>query len=110
MIQDHDGTDIIGANGEKIGTVERTYDDAEGRPNLVEVKIGAIVHKHRLLPLANATPVDAGLRVPYTKSMVENSPDASDADGTLSGDLLQQVRSYYAESAKSSIPVTGESS
>jgi uncharacterized protein YrrD len=98
MIEDYDGLDVIDTEGEKIGTTERTYDDSYGRPHLIEVKMGAILRKHRLVPVADAQRVQDGLRVPYTKSTVENSPDASDVDTSLSGELLEAVRSYYAES------------
>ncbi len=99
MINDYDGTDVLDAGGEKVGTVEHSYDDADGRVHLVEVQTGHLLHKHRLVPVEDSQEVDGGLQVPYTKETIMDSPDAKDAGGTLDGDVLQQVRSYYAGNA-----------
>lgn len=96
MINDYDGTDVLDAAGEKVGTVEHSYDDEEGRVHLVEVQTGHLLHKHRLVPVDDSQQVAAGLQVPYTKETIMDSPDAKDVDGTLDGDALQQVRAYYA--------------
>lgn len=96
MIEDFDGADVIDASGEKIGTVERSYVDDQGSIQLVEVKMGGFLAKHRLVPLDAVGRTDQGLTVPYARDVVEGSPDASSAGDTLEGALLDEVRAYYA--------------
>lgn len=95
-MQDFDGADVVDPSGDKIGTVERTYDDDAGTTRLVELSMGTLFSRdHRLVPVDDAQFVDGDLHVPYGKQFIEDSPDAASAGGTLEGDLLDQVRAYY---------------
>ena|SRR5579875_3135624 len=95
MIQDYTGTTVIDAAGNQIGSVERTYDDADGNARFVEVKIGTLLAKHRLVPVAGLAPDGDTIQVPYDKATIESSPNASDAGDTLNGSLLDQAQAYY---------------
>lgn len=97
MITDYDGMTVIDGDGQESGTVERTYLDANQTPQFVEVSLGRLFHSHRLVPLAGADITGAGLRVPYTKQVIEDSPDASSAGETLDGDLIANARAYYEQ-------------
>lgn len=95
-MQDFNGADVIDNNGDKIGTVERTYDDAEGTPRFVEVTMGSLFSKEqRLVPVDSAELTDEGLQVPFSKGVIEDSPDASSAGDTLEGGFLESVRTFY---------------
>lgn len=95
-MQDFNGADVIDSNGDKIGTVERTYDDAEGTPRFVEITMGSLFSKEqRLVPVESAQLNDDGLQVPFSKGVIEDSPDASSAGDTLEGSLLDDVRAFY---------------
>ena len=95
MIQDYTGTTVTDSDGNQIGSVERTYDDADGNARFVEIKIGTLLAKHRLVPVAGIAPDGDTLQVPYDKGTIEASPDASDAGDTLNGSLLDQAQAYY---------------
>ena len=95
MVQDYDGTAVIDAAGDKIGTVERSYVDDTGAVRMVSIKMGILRAKHRLVPVDEVQPEEDTLRIPYTKQVVEDSPDV-DADDTLEGETLERVRAYYA--------------
>ena len=94
MVQDYDGAAVIDATGEKIGTVERSYVDDSGAVRVVRLKIGMLRAKHRLMPVDEVQPEEDTLRVPYTKQVVEDSPDV-DVDDDLDGETLERVRAYY---------------
>ncbi len=95
-MQDFDGIDVIDADGHKIGTVDRTYDDDEGISRFIEVTTGSLFSKQQhLVPVDGAQLRDNGLHLPYSKQVVDDSPDASSADDSLQGGLLDSVRSYY---------------
>jgi hypothetical protein len=96
MIEDYDGADLLDATGERIGTVERSYVDDGGTVRFVEVKMGGLRAKHRLVPADRLERTDDALRAPFGKDVVEASPDASAAGDTLEGRTLDEVRSYYA--------------
>jgi len=97
VIQDYDGADVIDIDGERIGKVERSYIDDRGTVKFVEVRFGTILKKHRLVPVEDADQQDDGLHVPYTKRVVEDSPDASSSNDTLEGPPLEEARAYYEQ-------------
>lgn len=96
MNSDYDGVKVIDSDGESIGKVQRTYVDDSNTPRYVEVKIGALLPKHRLIPAPEADVTDDGsLRVAYSKDVIEGSPAAPDSD-TLEPSDLERIDSYYA--------------
>jgi hypothetical protein len=94
-LQDYDGADLLSGDGDKIGTVERSYVDGTGYARFVEVKIGTLLAKHRLVPTDGAQRLDTGLQVPFSKDVVEGSPDAKEAGDDVDSDFLRSVRAYY---------------
>ena len=94
MVQDYDGTAVVDAAGEKIGTVERSYVDDTGAVRVVSIKMGRLRAKHRLVPVDDVRPEEDALRIPYTKQVVEDSPDVG-VDDALEGETLEKVRAYY---------------
>jgi hypothetical protein len=93
---DYDGLEAIDRDGTSIGKVERTYVDDSNTPRYVEVKFGALLPKHRLIPTADADLTDDGrLHVPFGKNTIEGSPDAPNSDTLESADL-ERIDSYYA--------------
>lgn len=96
MIEDYDGADLIDATDERIGKVERSYVDDTGAVRFVEVKMGGLRAKHRLVPMDQAQRTNDGLKVPFSKDVVEASPDASSAGDELEGETLDVARMYYA--------------
>lgn len=92
---DYDGAHLIDSAGDDIGTVERTYADDSGAVKMVEVKIGSLFAKHRMVPATDADLQDDGLHVPYDKATIVSSPDVSSAGDTFDGGGLDAVREYY---------------
>jgi hypothetical protein len=92
---DYDGAHVIDGEGENIGTVERTFAGDRGEVQFVEVKIGNLFAKHRMVPAGDADLHDDGLHVPYDKGVILGSPDVSEVRDTLDGDALDAVRAYY---------------
>jgi hypothetical protein len=91
---DYDGATLIDSAGERVGTVERSYLDDNGIAQYLEVKSGTIVHRHYLVPADQAEVLPEGVRVPYTRDMIEESPNAM-SDDTLEGPELSEIRAYY---------------
>src|SRR5918997_2567129 len=94
MIEGYNGTAVVDAAGEKIGTIERSYVDEDGAVQMVSVKLGKLFAKHRLVPVDGLHPQGDTLRIPYTKQLVEEAPDV-DADDDVGGDALTRVRLHY---------------
>lgn len=95
MTDDYDGVEVIDGAGEHIGKVERTFVDDSNAPRFVEVKFGTLLPKHRLIPSSVADLTDDGeLQVPYTKDVIEASPDAPKSD-TLEPADLDEITAYY---------------
>src|SRR5437016_2111473 len=95
MIEDYDGLDLLDSAGEKVGSVEHTYVDGDSNIQFVSVRTGALLPKHHVVPVDQAESTDDGLKVPYTKDMIEESPSL-DAGDSLESDAIQQIRTYYA--------------
>jgi hypothetical protein len=95
MTDDFDGLDLIDSEGDKVGSIDRTYVDDEGNARMLSVKIGTILHSHRLVPADDVERGDGSVSVPYLKDVIEESPDF-DGDDTVEGDFLTAVREYYA--------------
>lgn len=95
-LQDFDGMNVLDAAGQRIGTVERSYDDQSGKTRLIGVTTGHLLTtKHRLVPVDGVTVTDQGLQVPYDRQTIDNSPDASAAGDALDSALVGQVQTYY---------------
>lgn len=93
-MKDFQGLDVVDADGTKIGTVEHTF-VAGDQPRYVEVKMGTLFAKHRLVPLENTRQEDGNLQVPYSKTTIEDSPRVDGDDSEIGESTLSSVENYY---------------
>ncbi|HZU11998.1 MAG TPA: PRC-barrel domain-containing protein [Chloroflexota bacterium] len=96
---DYDGLDVVDADGQKVGTVERTFVDGQGQAQYAEVKTGTIFAKSHLVPVTDAQVDNGTLYVPYTKNTIENSPAISGGD-TVDSSVLPDITAYYQEAPR----------
>src|SRR5215211_1827961 len=77
-----EGRPMIGADGQKIGTVADVYFDKDTRqPEWALVTTGLFGTKHSFVPITSATTTGDGLSVPFTKDQVKDAPRLDDAGG-----------------------------
>ena len=89
------GQDLYDASGDKIGTIEEIYLDAQsGEPEWALVNTGLFGTKSTFVPLQEATEEDGSVRVPYEKAQVKDAPQM-DADGELSQEDESALYSHY---------------
>src|SRR5688572_12676501 len=89
------GRNAVDADGDKIGTIEEIYLDAEtDRPEWLAVKTGLFGSKISFVPIAEATDAGDDVRVPYAKAQVKDSPHA-DPDGQLSQQEEARLYRHY---------------
>jgi uncharacterized protein (TIGR02271 family) len=106
------GHDLVGRDGNKIGSIEEIYiDDATREPEWALVTTGLFGSKRSFVPIAQATADDGEIRVPFDKDQVKDSPGV-DPDGELSQrEEAQLYRHYgmeYSESqSESGLPEGG---
>lgn len=78
-LQSARGSDVIDAQGEKVGELEDIYyDDDSGQPEWIGVKSGMINKTKHLVPLEGAQQSDGSLRIAYPKDRVEDTPEIDD--------------------------------
>jgi uncharacterized protein (TIGR02271 family) len=89
------GQQLSDADGDKIGSIEEIYLDAEtDAPEWALVKTGLFGSKSTFVPLRDASDVDGALRVPFDKATVKDAPKM-DADGQLSQDEERELYRHY---------------
>jgi uncharacterized protein (TIGR02271 family) len=89
------GENLHDANGDKIGSIEEIYLDAEtDQPEWALVNTGTFGTKSTFIPLAEASQEGDTLRVPYDKAQVKDAPKM-DADGQLSQEEEAQLYQHY---------------
>jgi uncharacterized protein (TIGR02271 family) len=89
------GANVVGEDGEKIGTVQDVYLDHEtDEPEWVLVSTGLLGGRGNFVPLADATMEGSDLRLPYTKDRVKDAPSV-DPDGQLSQQEERELYDYY---------------
>ena len=89
------GSNAVGADGSKIGTVGQVYlDNATGRPEWATVKTGLFGSSESFVPLSQAEVTGDGIRIPFDKDRVKNAPKI-DADRELSEQEEQELYAYY---------------
>jgi uncharacterized protein (TIGR02271 family) len=89
------GKTAVDSDGEKIGTVEEIYLDAETeQPEWLAVKTGLFGSKISFIPIADATDAGGDVRVAYSKTRVKDSPHA-EPDGQLSQREEAQLYRHY---------------
>jgi uncharacterized protein (TIGR02271 family) len=89
------GRDLQGSDGEKLGTIEENYLDAETRePEWALVTTGMFGTKQSFVPLRNASASGDGVTVPFEKSTVKDAPKI-DPDGQLSEHEEAELYRHY---------------
>lgn len=90
------GGNVIGSDGEKIGTVEQIFlEDSTGEPAWATVKTGLFGMSQSFVPLAGATTSGSDIRVNYSKEQVKDAPRIDDSDGRISPEEEDQLYRYY---------------
>jgi uncharacterized protein (TIGR02271 family) len=90
------GQELLGSDGDKIGTIEEIYvDNDTDQPEWALVKTGLFGGKGTFVPLSQATPEEGGVRVPFEKSMVKDAPNI-DPDGQLSQSEERTLYEHYS--------------
>ena len=90
-----EGRPVMGADGQKIGTVADVYFDKDTRqPEWALVTTGMFGTKHSFVPITSASTTAEGLQVPFTKDQVKDAPRLDD-DGELSQDEELLLSEHY---------------
>jgi uncharacterized protein (TIGR02271 family) len=102
----HRGHDLYDNDGEKIGTIEEIYLDAQtGEPEWALVNTGLFGTKSTFVPLRDASGDGDSLSVPFEKAQVKDAPKM-DPDGQLSqseeAELYRHYGLEYSESQSDS--------
>ena len=89
------GENLSDSNGDKIGSIEEIYLDAEtDAPEWALVNTGMFGGKSTFVPLRDASEADGALRVPFDKAMVKDAPKM-DPNGQLSQNEEAELYRYY---------------
>ncbi|MGC5170522.1 DUF2382 domain-containing protein [Microbacterium sp. DT81.1] len=89
------GSNVIGSDGDKIGSVGQVYVDPDtGRPNWITVRTGLFGLRESFVPLDAAEQSGDDIRVPYSKDFVKDAPNI-DHEGALEEDETDNLYSYY---------------
>jgi uncharacterized protein (TIGR02271 family) len=98
------GRDLLGSDGEKIGSVKEIYqDERTGKPEWALVTSGLFGTRSHFVPLAGAEPSGEDVRVQVSKDQVKDAPSI-DGDGQLSEQEERQLFEHYG------VPYTEEGS
>src|SRR3954452_3020075 len=101
------GRTAVDANGDKIGTVEEVYLDADtNQPEWLAVKTGLFGSRISFVPIAEASDAGGDVRVPYSKDQVKDAPHA-EADGQLSQQEEAQLYRHYGLACSESRSASG---
>lgn len=76
-----EGTDVIGANGQKVGDVEDVLADQSGKPVAVSVDAGSFLQmnsKEIIMQLSSLNMRDGKLHTSMTKEQISALPDHND--------------------------------
>jgi uncharacterized protein (TIGR02271 family) len=100
------GEQLHGSDGDKLGTIEEIYLDAETRaPEWALVTTGLFGTKRSFVPLRDASSSDEGVTVPFDKDAVKQAPRI-EPDGQLSqrqeAELYRHYGIAYGESESGS--------
>ena len=89
------GRSAVDSDGEKIGTIDEIYMDAEtSKPEWLAVTTGMFGSKVSFIPVAEASEANGDVQVPYDKQQVKDAPKA-EADGELSQEEESGLYSHY---------------
>ncbi len=98
------GRELLGSDGEKIGSVKEIYEDATtGKPEWALVTSGLFGTRSHFVPLAGAQPDGEAVRVSTTKDQVKDAPSI-EGEGQLSEADERRLFEHY------NVPYTEEGS
>jgi uncharacterized protein (TIGR02271 family) len=89
------GRDLVGSDGDKIGSIDDIYLDREtDQPEWAVVTTGLFGTKRTFVPLSDAETHENGIRVPFEKATVKDAPNI-DPDGELSQSEERTLYQHY---------------
>jgi uncharacterized protein (TIGR02271 family) len=89
------GRTLVDRDGGRVGRIDAIYlDDQTGQPEWALVNTGLFGTKASFVPLAQATPADNDVRVPYDKQLVKDAPRV-DPDQHLAEAEERQLWRHY---------------
>jgi uncharacterized protein (TIGR02271 family) len=89
------GRDLLGIDGEKLGSVKQIYEDERtGKPEWALVTSGLFGTRSHFVPLAGAEPSGEQVRVRVSKDQVKDAPSI-EGDGQLSEHEERQLFEHY---------------
>jgi uncharacterized protein (TIGR02271 family) len=89
------GQDLMGRDGEKLGTIEEIYLDTEtNQPEWALVTTGLFGTKQSFVPISGASREGDSVTVPFDKGTVKDAPQV-DPDGQLSEREEQELYRHY---------------
>jgi uncharacterized protein (TIGR02271 family) len=89
------GTEVHGADGDKIGKVGQLYlDDETNQPAWITVNTGLFGTSESFVPVQDATFSGDQVTVPFDKTKVKDAPQVA-ADGHISPEEEQDLYRYY---------------
>jgi hypothetical protein len=88
------GSTVLDRDGDKVGTLKELYLDQDDRPTWAAVDTGLFGLRQTFVPLADATPVDDDVQVPYEKDRIKGAPNV-DPDAQLSEDEERRLYRHY---------------
>src|SRR3954447_12441339 len=89
------GQTMVDNDGDKIGTIDEIYLDAEtNEPEWAVVSTGLFGNKQSFVPLGDANASGDGIRVPFEKATVKDAPRI-DPDGRLSQEEERELYRHY---------------
>ncbi len=101
MFDGHDARDLIeqsaySRDGERIGTIQQVFfDDDSGAPEFLAVKTG-LVGNDRLVPLAESSPREGGVTLPYSTQEVKDGPKVQVVDGhRITDEAKERLHVHY---------------
>jgi uncharacterized protein (TIGR02271 family) len=104
-VQTWRGQDVMGPDGEKIGTLEHIYLDRQtGEPSFASVKTGLFGMRSSLVPVDGLKSHGEHVHVQYDKATIKDAPNI-DADEELSPEEEQRLYAHYERAYE---PYTGD--
>jgi len=89
------GREVIGSDGEKIGTIDEVYlDTASGEPEWLSINTGLFGLKSSFAPIQGARPEGGAVHLAYTKEQVKDAPGV-EPDQELNDSEERTLWSHY---------------
>ena len=89
------GRDVVGSDGEKIGTVDEVYlDTTTEEPEWLSINTGLFGLKSSFAPIQGAKPEGEAVRLSYTKEQVKDAPGV-EPDEELNDSEERALWSHY---------------